>query len=289
MKDKSRYISSVIVSLLAGFIYYQFGQDINADLQSSLKATFSSNDVDEYLQANCQPFVSSGKVSGIKKTKFYLKKKNAIEFKTSNGTRPGDELFSELVQAKFKKSVPDKNVDFTAELQHLIKDDVNINQSQQLKIEKKSSKPGEVADSKSLNSPTNLVHKNIDSELGNGFEYNYIIISGAPTSGSNSGITGTPKTYVRSPESYVPYSSYQSYQSNNSNSCNSYSETKCNNKKIKVVNNCNVYTGKKVKILIQKNVNNEDMDEENNDGSSSYDNTTDDIELNEDSSDDGSM
>lgn len=273
MKDKSRYISSVIVSLLAGFIYYQFGQDINADLQNSLKASFSSNEIDEYLQPNCSSFESFGKVSGIKKTKFYLKKKNTIEFKTSSKNIPGDELFSEFVQAKFQKAIPDKNADFTAELQHLIKGDESINQSKQFKIEKRTSEQGEVADLKSLNSATKLIHKNFELEFGNGFEYNYIIDEGAPTSGSNPGVTGTSQVYIKSYKPIAPVMSYTSCQSSNK-----------------------VITHIKTKVIVPKNINDEDMDMDINEDTDevelncgSTDTDIDVQEFNDNSSDDGSM
>ena len=115
MKDKSRFISSVIVSLLAGFIYYQFGHGIEEKLQSSIKAVLSSNDVEQYLSPDCQPFnniiAKSDAKLNKKKSKYFIKKRNVIEFKTKSETIPGDELFSSYIskQAKFQKSSADKN------------------------------------------------------------------------------------------------------------------------------------------------------------------------------------
>ena len=42
--EKSGILSSVIVSLLAGFIYYQFGNDIQVTLERSYKAALSYSD-----------------------------------------------------------------------------------------------------------------------------------------------------------------------------------------------------------------------------------------------------
>ncbi len=193
MKDKSRFISSVIVSLLAGFIYYQFGQDINEDFQNSIKAVISSNDVEQYFPTDCQPFNSLVKKTdkNLKlRSKFFLKKKNTIEFKVKNETIPGDELFSEIVannQAKFQRAVPDKNIDFTAELEHLIKNDLSkteSKQSKELKINKSGNVSNGIADVNNLKSGSSLIHKNFENSesnlgteiyTGNGFEYNYMV------------------------------------------------------------------------------------------------------------------
>lgn len=179
MKDKQKFISSVIVSLLAGFIYYQFGEDIQTKFQSSVKAVLSYNESEQYLPADCQPFNSLTKnfnsKESKKKKKFFVKK-NTIEFKSKEKTISGDELLSDYVsrQASFKRPVADKNNDFSAELDQLRKNDAG-KQSQKLKATKDEFK-SPIADTKGFKSANNLLHKNaVEFNLGNGFEYNYII------------------------------------------------------------------------------------------------------------------
>lgn len=261
MKDKSKYVSSVIVSLLAGFIYYQFGQDINADLQNSLKAVLSSNDVDEYMQTDYQSFNSltkkSGRVTNKKSSKFYIKRKNSIEFKTRTGIIPGDEMVSSLVQAKFKKSVPDKNVDFSTELQHLINKDLcNTTPSKEFKIQRSTTKTEDgIADTKELKSTNNLLHKNPEGDLGNGFEYNFIITKNSSQSGRNFG--KKEKVQINTTPYYNGYTS--SYEFNSG-------FTKTEIIKNKTEYKCDVINGNKIKVITPKApvIKIEDMDEDQN-------------------------
>jgi hypothetical protein len=183
MKDRSRFISSVIVSLLAGFIYYQFGDDINEKLQHSMKAVLSSNDLEvsgdcDFPTFNSLMTHSSGKEIN-KKAKFFIKR-HAVEYKKNGTTIPADKEFSEFVisQAQNKKPVADRNIDFTAELENLIKDDAGKTPvpGKQLKIETaRGHDADEIADTKELRIRVNLLHKDLENIVGNGFEYNYMI------------------------------------------------------------------------------------------------------------------
>ncbi len=205
MKDKSRFMSSVIVSLLAGFIYYLFGQDINENVQSSLKAVLSSNDINEsseqYMLSDCKPFESlvqtSGKKSKQKKSKFYIKKRTTIELKHKGVTVPGEELLSNLISAKFVKPVADKRTDFTAELDQLIKENKTKSKPVELSSLLNKSK-NEVAETRKYERKSEKLNKNFEKKQiktyyfrksnaeykGSGFEYNYVTEENAPKSGS---------------------------------------------------------------------------------------------------------
>lgn len=226
MKDKSRFVSSVIVSLLAGFIYYMFGQDINVNVQSSIKAVLSYNETeDQYLSTDCFPVKNISDNSGInskkKNSKFYIKKRHTIEFQKNGVTVPGEELFSDFVknnQAKFDRPAPDKNTDFTAELNQLIKTDKSKSRMKPLKelSDLLKNKNDEVADSRGFNRKSEKMNKNFeqsqiksnytyrkgDAEYkGNGFEYNYVTGNNSPQSNSNSnGINNTSPEYMKKVE-----------------------------------------------------------------------------------------
>jgi len=116
MKDKSRFLSSVIVSLLAGFIYLLAGENIPVNIKSSVKAILSNNGPDQYLTTECFPFYELTKNSESEKIKtnsrFYLNKNDI-----------GKSELSEVVsfnQVRFIIPTPDKKIDFTSELQKLI-------------------------------------------------------------------------------------------------------------------------------------------------------------------------
>jgi hypothetical protein len=116
MKDKSRFLSSVIVSLLAGFIYLLAGEDLPVNIQSSVKAILSNNGPDKYLNTDCFPFYELSKNTGSDNSKNYSK------FYLKNSETESN-VFTEIVsvnQAKFIRPTPDKNIDFTSELQKLI-------------------------------------------------------------------------------------------------------------------------------------------------------------------------
>lgn len=182
MKDKSRFISSVIVSLLAGFIYYQFGENINEKLQNSFKAVLSSNDdMEIYLRADCQSFNSltsnDRKSSSKKNSKFFMKRKNTVEFGKNRVTVPGDEMFTEFVKASARvvKPSPDKNINFTAELNRLLKGNNNKPVAgKELRINKRFNSPKEDVADANYKAKT-LIHKDEANVLGNGFEYNFMI------------------------------------------------------------------------------------------------------------------
>jgi len=174
MKDKSRFISSVIVSLLAGFIYYQFGGDINEKLRNSVRAVLSSNDIEALSGCDFPAFEEMSNFSPRSKkmkTEVTVKKRH-VSFASTNDfliSKSGSEM-----QAKNVRPSADKNVDFTAELEQLVKSGDRIQlPSKQLKIETrhKSNLDG-VADTKELRTRTNLLHKDFENKTGNGFEYN---------------------------------------------------------------------------------------------------------------------
>lgn len=183
MKDKQRFISSVIVSLIAGFIYYQFGQDIQQNFERSINAVLSSNDTDQYLPEDCEPFNSVTKNSGIKvknkKPKFYSNKRNTKELILKD-VIPTNESLSGTIsnkQASIQRAVPDKNIDFTAELKSLIIINESNSFPKQGKVNKSMSKSDiEIADTKEFRSKTNLIHKDrSDLNSGKGFEYNFMM------------------------------------------------------------------------------------------------------------------
>ncbi|MEO8209520.1 MAG: hypothetical protein ABI840_03080 [bacterium] len=253
MKDKQRFMSSVIVSLLAGFIYYQFGQDIQQNFERSIKTVLSSNDMEEFLHSDCESFNSTVNKSGDnkitrKKSKFFIKKKNTIEFKSKDAVISGEELFSEFVsskQANFRRSVPDKNIDFTAELEKLIKSDntSDLKPGKEFKANK-SYNEDEVADTRGLRTNSKLLHKDIDVKSkyyrGNGFEYNFI---------KDEGSTGNSSNGSRSSNGY--YQSGNTYEYNTScDHSTSYEYSKSEKK-----TECKKYKkeySNKVKVIVPK-------------------------------------
>lgn len=212
MKDKSRLLSSVIVSLMAGFIYYQFGDNLQEKFQS-FRAVLSSNDMELYMPQECESFNSlvakSDSKSKTKKSKFYIKKnyKNTIEFKNKNVSVPGEELVADFIannQARFDRPQPSKKIDFTAELENLAKNDF-LKESQSNNLESKLStgprKPGEeIADMKATRPNGIIVIKSFDKRkgsekvvqnIGYGFEYNYVTEGNLSQIKSNSGNSKT--------------------------------------------------------------------------------------------------
>ncbi|MBK8553523.1 MAG: hypothetical protein IPL53_21650 [Ignavibacteria bacterium] len=264
MKDKSRFVSSVIVSLLAGFIYYMFGQDINENVQSSIKAALSSNEMEEqYLSSDYFPVKSISDNSVIKSkkknSKFYIKKRNTIEFQNNGITVPGEELFSDFVknnQAKFDRPVPDKDTDFTAELNELIKTDRSKSRLKPLKelSDLLKNKNDEVADTKRFERRSEKMNKNFeqsqiktynnyrkgDAEYkGNGFEYNYV--TGNNSSQSNSNSNGINYTAPGNEK-----------------------KTDCKNYKVEYKRKTKIINGKRTEIITPKvHINNNDENEIN--------------------------
>ncbi|MBK8983096.1 MAG: hypothetical protein IPM38_12405 [Ignavibacteria bacterium] len=174
MKYKKNYLSSVIVSLLAGFIYYQF----STDLEKSFNEVFTANELEINVPLNGDDALSNfnnpQKIASVKK--IFRKSKGRIT-PLNAFAESGISDYNKENQAKTKKPVPDKNVDFTAELNNLLK---------------KKDKPVELRKSKSLNNTTadnnttqrlqrSVINKecfsasvNKDIVNGNGFEYNYV-------------------------------------------------------------------------------------------------------------------
>ena len=208
MKDKSRFLSSVIVSLLAGFIYYMFCLNITDDIERSVKAVISSNDSEEYMSGDFMPLnpeVCSSVGGPIKNNfKAVSKKKRSLKFK-DNSVFPDDKSISDnanLNQAKFQKPSPDRNVDFTAELEKLIYSKDNkgkvaplLRPGREFKVDKSmSNSPEELAELKSGLNNSEKIRKNFErSQIkyyrknykGNGFEYNVIINDKSSNSGQN--------------------------------------------------------------------------------------------------------
>lgn len=192
MKDKSRFLSSVIVSLIAGFIYYLFGQNVSENVVSSVKAVLSSDHSEEYMPSDCITINSDVKISGKKSgKKSSFKKNHTFEFNEIIVTLPVETLFSDIgknSQAKFQKPSPDRNVDFTTELNRLISNDksnVETKPGKQNRINKSfGNTDNETADLntkayKNKNLGKNIVSfqmKSYDENYkGNGFEYNYVV------------------------------------------------------------------------------------------------------------------
>ena len=208
MKDKSKFLSSVIVSLLAGFIYYMFCLDITDNIERSVKAVISSNDSEEYMSRDFMPLnpeVCSSVGGPIKNNfKAVSKKKRSLKFK-DNSVFPDDKSISDnanLNQAKFQKPSPDRNVDFTAELEKLIYSKDNkgkvapsLRPGREFKVDKSmSNSPEELAELKSGLNNSEKIRKNFErSQIkyyrknykGNGFEYNVIINDKSSNSGRN--------------------------------------------------------------------------------------------------------
>lgn len=195
MKDKSKFLSSVIVSLLAGFIYYMFCLNITDNIERSVKAVISSNDSEEYMSGDFMPLnpeVCSSLGGPVKNNfKAVSKKKRSLKFK-DNSVFPDYKSISDnanLNQAKFQKPSPDRNIDFTAELEKLIfsKDKVAplLKPGREFKVDKSmSNSPEELAELKSGLNNSEKIRKNFErSQIkyyrknykGNGFEYNVII------------------------------------------------------------------------------------------------------------------
>lgn len=205
MKDKSRFLSSVIVSLLAGFIYYLFGLNISDNVERSVKAVLSSNDTEEYMTQDFMPLnpeVCSSVAGSFKNNiKVVSKKKRSFKF-MENSIFPDIKSISDNAnssQAKFQKPSPDRNIDFTAELEKLIsrKNRVTplIKPGRDFKVDKSmSNSEEEIAEMKSGLNNSEKVRKNFErSQIkyyrknykGNGFEYNVIINDKSSNSGRN--------------------------------------------------------------------------------------------------------
>ena len=187
MKDRSKFISSVIVSLFAGFIYYFIGPDINENVSKSIKAVFSSNESEQYFSSECFSLITdkSNTKSARSKNKNY-KKGNPVRKDNSYPYLPGEEIFSGIENtSQAMRPSPDRNVDFTAELEKLTKSNKQVRElkpGREFKIERRNSNENQVADnnSKTGNFQNLKVKYYEDNYRGNGFEYNFIFTSGKP-------------------------------------------------------------------------------------------------------------
>jgi len=177
MKYKKNYLSSVIVSLLAGFIYYYFA----VDLQKSVNDVFSIQKMEINVPDNSEdnlanfyiPQDKSKLNNFFRKVKNKIKRKNA--FIESGITKAGLES-----QAKYQKPIPDKNIDFTFELNKLMKNkksSTDLNGSNSAKD--RNNESAEI--NSSLKVQRTIINKecysatvNKDFKNGNGFEYNYV-------------------------------------------------------------------------------------------------------------------
>jgi hypothetical protein len=92
LKDRSKFISSLIVSLIAGFIYYQFG---DAPVLQSFKALLSDNYKNE-ITISSQPFASvirnDNEMPKYKSDKFYIQKKNIKPIEISSDDITGNQI-----------------------------------------------------------------------------------------------------------------------------------------------------------------------------------------------------
>lgn len=263
MKDKSRIISSVIVSLLAGFIYLLSGNDIPVNIQSSVKAVLSSNEPDMYLTAECFPFYeisnkSDRKVS-INNSSFYLKR-----------NKTGDKQYSEINsgdQAKFVRPLPDKNIDFTSELNKLINSETNDVYAKNIDHSGNSTilscNEFQIADAERNFKRNDRVHKqNIEFNLkyddGNGFVYNYLTEK-LPKENSNCDIqiiNSTSGIIAMSPDFQIKVKANSNCNENVNVNRNSVVHENCNRNKVTVVSKIE---GKIYKLLV--NSDNDENDE----------------------------
>lgn len=189
MKYKKNYLSSVIVSLLAGFIYYYFA----LDLQKSVNDVFSFQKMEINVPDNSEDNLANFYIpqEESKLNNFFRKVKNKINRKNafieSGITKAGLES-----QAKFQKPIPDKNIDFTSELNNL----VNKKNSPSVLNEGKSLRHSD-NESAEINSrryiQRSVINKecfsasvNKDFKNGNGFEYNYLYQASAKNRNNSS-------------------------------------------------------------------------------------------------------
>lgn len=187
IKDRSRITSSIIISFLAGFICYQFGEDIQQKIESSVKAISSNSNLEMYGPEYCESFNSivNKSDSKTKKTKsgFYLKHRNNKENKVSEVTS-SENFISEIlkIQARTQKAIPDKNVDFSQELNKLIDKNSNNKLNEKFNSEFKTNVNSNVVADNNCNTDKIIINiqiaepngiSNIDiNKNGNGFEYN---------------------------------------------------------------------------------------------------------------------
>ncbi|MBS1518214.1 MAG: hypothetical protein JSS91_09010 [Bacteroidetes bacterium] len=177
MNNKKNYISSVIVSLLAGFIYYQFGTNI----QETVEKVFSSHELIMNVPSNNEfdpaGFKNPQKKKEVKALNKKTKLKNSPEIYFAESH---SEVIFDENRAKYRKAVPDRKEDFTDELNKLIRTG-KISPDLRNSI-RRSSDNNSTAD---VNSSEMKIQKSVinkdcpsanvikDKYTGNGFEYNY--------------------------------------------------------------------------------------------------------------------
>lgn len=171
--EKPGILSSVIVSLLAGFIYYQFGNDLQVTLEKSYKAVLSYSDSEIFGPFNSLSLSSADEISDNKSGK---NKKSGFYFKKRNTEILLDDEYSVLLnknQAKLQRSLPDKNIDFTSELNNLIK---NYHQPEIPDLKRNQKTKREVAENGvnfNIEYPLNKIEKVYsDDNSVSGFEIN---------------------------------------------------------------------------------------------------------------------
>ncbi len=147
MKDKSRLVSSVIVSLLAGFIYYQFGNDITQNIDKSVKAiiNFSDNEFPECsdLQKSDESinsFPNKTETHSGNTSKSLLRNNEADDFISGTDSENQVNLKQSLslvgnpeisvmnnVQSQTKQTLPDNNNETNADIENIIKNSLGKN------------------------------------------------------------------------------------------------------------------------------------------------------------------
>ncbi|MFZ1323372.1 MAG: hypothetical protein WAT71_17600 [Ignavibacteria bacterium] len=189
MKYKKNYLSSVIVSLLAGFIYYYFALDFQKSVNDVFSFQKMEINVPDNSEDNLANFYSPLEDSEL--NNFFSKVKNNINRKNafieSGITKAGLES-----RAIYQKPIPDKNVDFTAELNNLVNKKNSTSELNECKSLRDSY--NEYADINSnrylqrsiINKECFSASVNKDLKNGNGFEYNYVY-QASVKSGNNSG------------------------------------------------------------------------------------------------------
>ena len=180
MKDKSKLISSLIVSLLAGFIYYQVSGDFADKFSSSVKAILISENEEMYGPLIMESYSSIvKKSSGLKmkhKSKLYIKSK--VNKKSVSDDTSEELLISVLkseYQAKLRRPVADKNVNFTAELNKFtVRNHKTLSElDDELRLKSVNK---EIADKNDYNKVKMYIKKDKKNAgvFGYGFEYNHI-------------------------------------------------------------------------------------------------------------------
>ena len=168
--NRYRFTSSVIISLLAGFIYYQFGEDISHKLDFSMRAIPVESNSDFTESVMFEPFSSLIKKSDNKIIKSRSGNFKRLKINNSDFSK-SENLISEIKvkQANIQKPIPDKNIDFTAELDILR--DKNSKYSKINNLNSNKLKVIAEEDCK-LNKVKVKIFTDENSENGYGFEYN---------------------------------------------------------------------------------------------------------------------